>query len=113
MIRALFTGGRGYHAAFYRLQKLHSQYRFDEVVHGDAPGVDTDVDNFAKTMRLPRHAYPADWNRYGNNAGPIRNGIMLKSSQPDIVFAWPGARGTRDMVERAEEAGIEVVHVVN
>ena len=113
MIRALFTGGRSHRAAPYTLQKLRDKYRFTEVVHGDAPGVDTDVDNWAKAERLPRHIYAADWNSFGNQAGPIRNGTMLKSIQPDIVFAFPGARGTRDMVERAEAAGIEVVHVVN
>ena len=42
------------------------------------------------------------------SAGHIRNQVMLDKGKPDVVVAFPGGRGTADMVRRAEGAGIEV-----
>lgn len=38
-------------------------------------------------------------------AGPIRNSFMLALG-PDLVLAFPGGRGTADMVRQASEAGV-------
>lgn len=34
---------------------------------------------------------------------------MLTDGQPDLVVAFPGGRGTADMVRRARAAGVETV----
>ena len=34
---------------------------------------------------------------------------MLDERRPDLVVAFPGGRGTADMVGRARSAGIEVI----
>jgi hypothetical protein len=44
-------------------------------------------------------------------AGPIRNARMLEEGKPDIVIAFPGGRGTANMIEQAHAAGVEVVQV--
>jgi len=36
---------------------------------------------------------------------------MIDEGKPDLVLAFPGGRGTDDMVRRAEKAGIEVRRV--
>ena len=36
---------------------------------------------------------------------------MLDEAQPHIVIAFPGGRGTADMVRKAEVAGVPVVRV--
>jgi ABC-type Fe3+-hydroxamate transport system substrate-binding protein len=46
--------------------------------------------------------------KYGPSAGPIRNGRMLEY-KPDLVIAFPGGRGTANMVKQARKAGIAVV----
>ena len=56
------------------------------------------------------NAKPADWKRHGRAAGPIRNGEMLKD-RPDLVVAFPGGKGTANMVTQATNAGIEIVLV--
>jgi hypothetical protein len=53
--------------------------------------------------------YPAEWDKYGAAAGPIRNKQMLDEGLPDKVIAFPGGSGTADMVKQAKERGIEVV----
>lgn len=56
--------------------------------------------------------FPADWDKYGRSAGPIRNGEMLKQGKPDLVVAFhddiENSKETKDMVRQAREAGIPV-----
>jgi len=51
----------------------------------------------------------ANWAELGRKAGPIRNQQMLDEGKPNLVVAFPGGRGTADIVRRARAAGIEVV----
>jgi hypothetical protein len=60
---------------------------------------------------IPCSVYMADWDGLGRKAGPIRNQRMLDEGKPDLVIAFPGGRGTADMVRRAREAGVEVVEL--
>jgi hypothetical protein len=43
----------------------------------------------------------------------MRNQWMLEDSQPDVCVAFPGARGTADMVCRARKAGVRIVEIVS
>jgi UDP-N-acetylmuramoylalanine-D-glutamate ligase len=55
--------------------------------------------------------YPADWKTHGKAAGYIRNKQMLDEGKPDLVVAFPGGRGTADMIRQAKAAGVEVMEV--
>lgn len=81
------------------------------IVHGAAKGADSLADDAASLWGLIRRPYPADWQKYGRAAGPIRNQEMLNKEDPDrvIAFRMPGeSRGTDDMVRRARAVGIPV-----
>lgn len=53
--------------------------------------------------------YPADWEKHGPAAGPIRNQYMLDNNPGiELVIAFPGGKGTADMVRRAKAKGIPV-----
>lgn len=52
--------------------------------------------------------FPADWDRYGKKAGILRNQQMIDEGKPDLVIAFPGGKGTADMIKRAYRHGIEV-----
>lgn len=56
--------------------------------------------------------YLAKWRELGRAAGPIRNQQMLDEGKPDLVVAFPGGRGTADMVRRARAAGVPVLQVL-
>jgi hypothetical protein len=49
--------------------------------------------------------------KHGRAARPIRNQRMLDEGKPDLVVAFPGGRGTTDMIRRAERAGVPVRQV--
>lgn len=81
------------------------------VVHGDARGADEMANQWAMEMALEIAAVPADWKTHGRAAGPIRNQLMLDEHKPHLVVAFPGGRGTADMIARARAAGIDVAEI--
>lgn len=88
------------------------------VIHGAAKGADQCASTFCTSSgRLREIAMPAQWDRHGTRAGPIRNAEMLKVLLAlrecgycvrVEAFPLPGSVGTWDMVRRAEAAGVEV-----
>jgi hypothetical protein len=85
----------------------------DQVVVGDAAGADDLGRQWAVTRGIPTKVYHADWRRFGNSAGPMRNQLMIKDGKPTVVIAFPGGKGTNDCVARAKYAGIEVLQVMH
>jgi hypothetical protein len=88
----------------------YGEYSLPEVkiVHGGARGVDRIAEDWAIVNWCPFRVYKADWDTYGKAAGPIRNQEMLDEEHPDLVVAFPGGRGTQDMIDRARKQGYEV-----
>ena len=88
------------------------------VIHGAATGADHEgmlwAQMMATTGREIVHApFVADWHQYGRAAGPLRNQRMLDVGKPDLVVAFPGGKGTADMVRRAKAGGIEVLEITD
>lgn len=81
------------------------------VIHGACRGADRIAGNAAFNRGLVVREYPAQWKKYGPAAGPIRNKRML-DEKPDLVIAFHSnlddSRGTKNMVNLARKAGIEV-----
>ena len=83
-----------------------------EIISGHAPGADTLGERFAKAYDYPLKIFPAEWDKYGKAAGPIRNEQMAKyASEADrgILIAFPigESKGTRNMIKLAEQYGLE------
>jgi hypothetical protein len=81
----------------------------DVIIHGAAPGADTLAGQWAADKGIPVEAFPADWEKHGRAAGPIRNKQMLDDGKPDLVVAFPGGWGTANMCKQAREAGVRVL----
>lgn len=81
-----------------------------EIVHGAARGADSMADALGARLAVTVRRFPADWQKHGRAAGIIRNREML-ATKPDKVVAFPGGRGTANMVEQARGAGIAVVEI--
>ena len=81
------------------------------LITGGARGADALAEQYATEFGWRVEVYPANWKRDGKAAGPIRNQQMLDEAAPNVVVAFPGGRGTADMVRRARAAGVEVVEV--
>lgn len=107
----LVCGGRDFADPLFvwqQLDRLHRRTGIRRVVSGGATGVDAFAARWAREQRVPLGVYPADWRTYGRGAGPRRNQQMLDAEAPDLVLAFPGGRGTADMVRRAKAARVWV-----
>lgn len=78
------------------------------IIEGGARGADRMAGTWAQIHNKGHLSFPADWDRYGAAAGPMRNQQMIDEGKPDLVLAFPGGTGTADMIRRAKTAGIEV-----
>ena len=113
-MRVLVCGGRNYddEALLHRtLTELHLGHPFSVLIEGGARGADLLAREWAEGMAVRVQTFEADWSTYGGSAGPIRNRQALTDGQPDLVVAFPGGRGTADMVGAAERRGVRVMKI--
>jgi hypothetical protein len=114
MTRVLVCGSRDCTDAefVYRaLDRLSRSVMVDVVIEGDARGVDRMAGYWARKHKIDNWKFRAEWQRYGNAAGPIRNQRMLDVGKPDLVVAFPGGVGTADMVSRAKKTNVEIIAI--
>lgn len=82
------------------------------VIEGEARGADSLAREAAEAMGFRVLPFPADWERYGKAAGPIRNRRMLEEGRPDEVWAFHNdlghSKGTANMIAQARKAGVPV-----
>lgn len=110
MCRVIIAGGRSYtftNSDYELLNALHEKHRFTLVISGGARGADMHGEIWARLNNIPLDRHPADWAKWGKSAGFIRNDEMAKAA--DALVAFPGGRGTADMVRRAKEKGLLVL----
>lgn len=89
------------------------------LLHGGARGADQAIDQAAQQLGWPVLSLPADWQRFGRAAGPIRNRLLLEQAlgkaealnSPDqlvsvLVMAFPGGAGTASLVQQARRLAL-------
>lgn len=110
----IVTGSRDYtnkDFVFDKLDKLHSYYRVDMLICGDANGIDYLSSLWAKERQIPYKKFEANWDLFGKKAGPIRNEKMAKHGA-DVCVAFPGGRGTENMKSIAKKYNITVLDII-
>lgn len=57
----------------------------------------------------------ASWSKFGDRAGPMRNTELLRHLRGEggeiAVIAFPGGKGTANMVKQARRSGVRVIEV--
>lgn len=114
-MRVLVCGGRDFDdisALYDALDRIHARTPITCIVEGGANGADYLASRWSAARDIRDHVrFRADWPIHGKAAGPLRNQRMLDEGKPDLVVAFPGGKGTADMVRRARAAGVEVIEV--
>lgn len=83
-----------------------------EVVSGCARGIDTEGERWANRNNIPIKRFPADWDKYGRSAGPIRNQQMAKYADA-LLLIWDGqSPGSRNMLQVAEDEDLTIINYV-
>lgn len=112
--RVIVCGGRDYfdrRRLYAVLDMAHEANPFEALIHGNAKGADQLADDWAAYRHVKTLTFTPLWEENGRKAGPIRNQKMLDEGKPHLVIAFPGGRGTADMIRRAEAAGVPVCKV--
>jgi hypothetical protein len=95
---------------------LRRKYNVHTVVQGEARGADTCGKRAGNKYGLTIKSYPAEWDKYGKGAGPIRNRKQFDREKPEIVVAFHddlyNSKGTLDMVKYAMSSELETIIVV-
>jgi hypothetical protein len=112
-MRVLVCGGRDFTDSTFVdfvLDSIHAKKPITLVIHGCAQGADTLGEKWAARQEtVTSFGVPADWKKHGQRAGPVRNRLMLTLGKPDLVVAFDGGAGTRDMTTAATAAGVKVL----
>jgi hypothetical protein len=109
----LVYGGREYadrEYLFKVLDAIHAAVNIVEIVHGAAMGADSLAESWAKHREVVYRGFPARWSTEFRPAGPKRNKRMLSRGHPEAAVEFPGGKGTANMTELVNEAGIR--HIV-
>lgn len=110
-MKIIISGGRDYNDrdfVYMVLDHVHRERVITLLIEGGARGVDRLGRDWAIDRGVPYHTEPADWDTYPKSAGPIRNRAMLAIEGVDGVIAFPGGRGTTDMVKATRRVKIPV-----
>lgn len=110
--RILVCGGRDFGDAAYVALILDHAFP-GVIIHGACTGADTLAGEWAKANKVEVETYPVEHELDGPwpGAGPRRNLRMLTQSNPELVIAFPGGKGTRNMRALARVQGVEVVDI--
>ena len=110
--RILVCGGRDFTdeaRVFAVLDEARQWFAKDFcIIVGGAKGADRFGGVWAEARGVCCILVRAPWTYYGLSAGPIRNRWMLNFCKPDLVVAFPGGNGTKDMVDISRSAGVAV-----
>jgi len=94
------------------LDAIHKETPITNLINGAGNGADMLAIVWTAKNFILTTLFPADWERHGKSAGPIRNKQMLDEGKPDLVVAFAGGRGTANMVKQAMAAGVSVRNTV-
>ncbi len=112
-MKVLVTGGRKNDSDYFvdlvarTLDEIHKEKEITLLIEGGAAGIDTLAREWSEINEVDTLTCWAKWKRKGRIAGPVRNTHML-TYKPDLVVAFPGNSGTRDMVSKAKMAQVPV-----
>ena len=111
-MRTIIAGGRDFAPTakdWATLDRLRTEIPITKVVSGGARGADHFGERWARSRGVELVVINANWRTLGRRAGPFRNEMMASYAQ--ALVAFPGGKGTRDMIGRAHQHGL-VVHVI-
>lgn len=118
-MRVLVCGSREFNdkpMLFKVLDRIHGDTPIKCIIWGGAPGADTYGWDWAEARGIASAVFPANWSRYGRQAGMMRNRQMITRGKPDIVVAFKVPQGegrkknvgTSHMIAISKAAGLEV-----
>ena len=116
-LRVCIAGSRGFSDYNLLKAKMDALLRFKHphvcIVSGTANGADKLGERYAAERGYEIEQHPADWDKHGKAAGPIRNTEMAECIDACVVF-WNGkSRGTQHMIGACKRLGVDLRVIKN
>jgi len=90
-----------------------SGFDITTLISGTADGVDRLAERWAIENSIDVEQHPADWDKWGRAAGPIRNKEMADCAEACIIVWDKVSKGTKNMMMQAIKNGLKLyVHDV-
>ena len=110
-MRVIIAGGRDFDDFDLLSKKCDSILRNQDnvvVISGNAKGADELGEKYARSKNYNILIFKADWEKLGKSAGPIRNRRMAEEADALIAF-WDGkSKGTKHMIDTANNLKLKV-----
>lgn len=103
-MRCIIAGGRDFRD-YQFLSEVCNDYedQITQVICGETRGADSLGKLWAEARGIHVRSFPANWDKYGVSAGPIRNREMANNADMLIAF-WNGkSKGTKHMIDIAKK----------
>lgn len=85
-----------------------SGFNITQICSGGSLGVDRNGEIYAMKHNISLRPFPAEWNKYRNAAGPIRNRQMAEYADA-LIALWDGeSRGTKNMIVEAHKRNLRI-----
>ncbi len=118
-MRIIVAGGRDFddEEKFFNvmeseLKEIRKHHDVIEIVSGHCSGADALGEKFAQKENLLLKTFPAQWNKFGRAAGPMRNAEMCRYAKQDsgmLIAFWDGrSRGTKNIIRKALGCNLKV-----
>lgn len=117
-MRVLVCGDRNWsdkktiQTVLWNLMKEHGNLT---IIHGACRGADRMAAEVGYEIGADVLAFPAEWDKYGKAAGPIRNQQMINEGHPEMAIAFHNdfahSKGTKDMVTRLRNAKVKEIQI--
>ena len=94
------------------MKVITNKIRIKEVIHGGALGADRLGGYWAAKHGILVRTLHAQWKKFPEAAGPMRNGDMVEALLKQswaLAIGFPGGNGTADMVIKCNQAEVPVL----
>lgn len=81
------------------IEDLQINYSDVQIVSGGARGVDSLGERLARELGFHLKVFPADWNKHGRRAGPLRNIQMGDYADALVAIRVNNSKGTTHMID--------------
>jgi len=108
-VKVIIAGGRDVRLA-HSVQSIidDSKFEISELVCGMASGADQIGFCWAGVNGIPVKEFPANWDKHGRAAGPIRNKEMAEYADA-LILIWDGkSRGSASMLREAKKLDLKI-----
>ena len=107
-MKVIIAGSRTFNNYGYFKEKMlevQKQIDIDEIISGMAKGSDLMGAYWGERHNIPVKKFYADWGKYGNAAGYIRNVEMAQAADFLIAFRDGKSKGTKHIIDTMKKQG--------